>query len=73
MKILLLVVLLTGCTDKKVISDSELIKKAQDFCSCLNGLWYVGRSDGTEMFEIKCNDGTYQELRYNSIVFRSCE
>jgi hypothetical protein len=72
MRILLLLSLLVGCSDNH-ISDEELLKKAEDFCSCHQGVWYVGRVGTSDIVEIKCNNGTHSAFNEFTLVKRVCE
>lgn len=72
-KLLLTTLLLSSCCQDVRISSEEMLKKAEDYCSCHNGVWYVGRLGGSTILEIQCNDGYYITLDEGAIVKRLCK
>lgn len=72
MKFILALLLVAGCSETIKVDRAKLLQNAEAFCACHKGLWYLENYQSLKTIGIKCNDGIYTSLNYDSLVFNNC-
>lgn len=71
MKYLVLLGFLLSCSDE-VDNRAKLLKNAEAYCACHQGLWVLENYPNLEIIGVKCNDGTYTTINHDAVVLNHC-